>query len=318
MPLSISIFKGRKYFLLVIGGALLAFVLNLVYTLKLDPEVQFWSLAIKEKLSYSSRVEDEKRFVFVGGSSCAFSVDCEEFENQYGLAVLNMGIHAGAGRRLQLELGLQCLKKNDVLVLAFETGMWAESEPFKSYPLGAKLYVAVTDILQDPIGPELGYGTQVDFLDLRIGSRHFVTRLAKLAAGRPAYRYRTSDIKKGGYLVFDREWPGLAPAKGLGERRLSSQSKDFLIRLKGLATKRNFQVVISLPWQLVDEDLEDEQRARNKELVGELSEYFLVLSDPNYGVSSDKNLYSDTNYHLTHEGAKTRCEVLARELTKLD
>jgi|GEM_PF-2859633 len=313
----ISIFRKYSYFLIVLGIGTITLTLNYWYSVKFNPEVLFWKSVVEEKMAYSSELEGKQKSIFVGGSSCAFSIDCEKFINQHNLSVLNMGIHAGAGRRLQLELGLLSVEEGDLLVLAFETDMWSEEAPFRKLPLGSKLQKVLFENHEQSLVSELGYPMNTSIGDIRIGSRHFITRIAKLAVGRPAYRYSISDIKKGGFVVFDKDWPSLAPAKGIGNRQLSLAAEEFLVKIQNLAKEKKFKVAISFPWQLVDKEIVEEQQAKNRALVEQLSKHVPVLTDETYGVVSDENLYADTNYHLTRKGAELRCEVLAPELMKL-
>jgi hypothetical protein len=74
------------------------------------------------------------RIVFVGGSALAFGLDSQEVENRTGLAVLNLGMHAGIGLPVMLRMAGEYLLPGDTIVLSPEYELFFENATHNSLP----------------------------------------------------------------------------------------------------------------------------------------------------------------------------------------
>ncbi len=73
----------------------------------------------RDKLDYLDSLGSPK-IVFVGGSNLAFSLDSQKVENELGIPVVNMGLHAGLGLRLMLNEATRSLHAGDIVVIVPE------------------------------------------------------------------------------------------------------------------------------------------------------------------------------------------------------
>ena len=74
---------------------------------------------LKEKVERLKNVE-EKKIVFIGGSSLIFGLRSEEIEKSTGYKVIDFGLYASLGTSLMINLAEPYIKKDDVVILAPE------------------------------------------------------------------------------------------------------------------------------------------------------------------------------------------------------
>jgi hypothetical protein len=60
------------------------------------------------------------KMIFIGGSNLAFGLDSDKMRQAFGMPVVNMGLHAGAGLKFMLDQVNPHLKHGDVVVVAPE------------------------------------------------------------------------------------------------------------------------------------------------------------------------------------------------------
>lgn len=304
----ILVFKKWQYFILCGISFLVAIVASYYYNRNLNPEVQFWNAAIENMFAYSNTLdEEEDTYVFVGGSSCSFSINPELLDSEFGIQAVNMGIHAGAGRALQLELGLQILKPGDTLVLAMETTFWSSERVSNREALGAKLYFSNNHLFgKKQQVSSLGIDPQWSVLDIRPGGRHLSTRSILMAMGREPYRYRKDDLRPGGFITFERPWPGLRPSNQRVNGPLSEAAKEFLKSILEIASENHFSVLVTIPWMFVEERFLQRYQNSIEHLVREIELYCPVIADPRNGAVSDPLYFSDSSWHLSSKAAVER------------
>ncbi len=298
----------KIYVIAVLLTVLFSFIGSGIYTVFYSPEVRFWKNAIDQKIDYLENLDrTEPVFFFVGGSSCAFSVDPTQLSDKFGIRAVNLGLHAGAGRALQLEVALQRIKAGDVLVIAFETSFWYETDPLKSSALGSQLYFASPRLRETvPAIRKLGVEPGWKPIDLRPGGYHLVTAGLKALLGSPSYRYKSTDIREGGLILYSQELIQATPYVGDAGSKITDTARSFLQKIVSYATENKFEVVVSLPWQFTDSDCLSKKRDANAELLRCISEICPVLMDPSYGAQDEPQFFSDTFWHLTARGVKLR------------
>ena len=63
---------------------------------------------------------DDKKIVFIGGSSLAFGLRSDEIEKSTGYKVVNFGLYASLGTKIMLDLAIDYIDEGDVVILAPE------------------------------------------------------------------------------------------------------------------------------------------------------------------------------------------------------
>lgn len=308
----------KKYFSMVILTLLVGFGGAVIYSFKLNPEVGFWQTAIKRKIEDLEALDRRKPvYLFIGGSSCAFSVDPEQLGSEFDLQAINLGLHAGAGRPIQTELALQHIRAGDVVVVAFETTFWRDQDPFKATSLGSQLYFCCHDLFKLPIGiKEIGIDPQWKVSDLRPGGYHLATTSLKLAFGRTGYRYGVNDLRRGGLITYSQGLIEASASRGDFRSEMSEASRSFLQGLINFCVPREVKVLVSLPWEYVAEDVLDKQRQANVMIGEHIAKLCPLLEDPAMGACSEAAYFSDTLWHLNPEGVEIRTRRIGKAIKK--
>jgi hypothetical protein len=294
MPESQSKNKTRAPWLalLLVGCAVLAWLLGAAYTWFLDPEMKFWTAAAKQKLDWVEKMRQKHGYVIgvVGGSTTTFGIG----------------------------FGLSALKRGDVLVLSLEPAMLVAEKPGTT-PLGSKLSVLLG---RPEIDGWLGESPMLSKIQslgrLRPGGYHVATMIGKLALGQPLYRYTINKMRPGGLQTTDERrfttgGTDLSPKDGnIG---LSPCGAAFLEHTIMEAEKRGIKVIYVLPWSYCKPELAAQRREANEILLADISERISVLREPSLGVHERIEDFSDSVQHLTAEAARSRSRFLGEALT---
>lgn len=302
----------------LIGTALAAWLAGALYTWFADPEMKFWTAAARQKLSWVETMRGKHGYVIgvVGGSTTTFGIDADYLQSKHNLPVANLGLHAGMGSDACAGFGFAVLQKNDMLIISLEPSMLGEESG--PQPLGTKLAVALGqhDMLHWDRPPSLLSRMSVA-TQLQPGGYHVVTMLGKLAMRKPPYRYSIDQTMPGGLQVTSERRTFTASMDLSAEPTaldLAVRGRDLLQRIKNEADRRGITVAYVLPWAYCPEDLADVRRAANEKLLAQIAEFMPVLREPNVGVHSCLEDFSDSGQHLTAEAAKRRSKVLSATL----
>lgn len=295
---------------------LIGFGTTFFYQSTASPEVKFWKKAVNEKFDYLAAMDaDRPKVVFVGGSSCSFSINVEQLKDDFGIQALNGGLLAGAGRELPLDLGLSVLRPGDTLVLAFETPDWGSDSGSGNTPLGSQLWIAaVQPQVKESSLSVIGLEPKYRMKHMRVGGYHAATVMLKLGLRRPLYRYSMQGIRRGGYLVTDYDDGTCRPDTEVSRIELSKAMGQFLETTAKELRLRGIQVVVSLPWRFVSENIAEEQRNHWQTLAEDISKTVPVLPDPHWGVASAREDFADTPWHLSETAATRRTKIVGESL----
>lgn len=323
MPKSHSKTKTRTPWLalLLVGCAVLAWLLGAAYTWFLDPEMKFWTAAARQKLDWVDKMRKKHGYVIgvVGGSTTTFGIDAEHIEREHGLPVANLGLHVGMGPEACVGFGFAALKKGDTLIMSLEPGMLAEGIA-RVTPLATKLAFNLPVLrnifwLSESSNPAL---TGLDSLmQLQPGGYHAITMLGKLASGQPLYRYSVTDLRPGGLQVTEdqRDFSESTNYSNSSDLHgLSRQGREFLFQVNQEASKRSIQVFYLLPWAYWPIDGTKERRAANAMFLNDIALFVSIIYEPALGVNSELGDFADSGQHLTKEAALKRSDCLAKAL----
>jgi len=307
-----SIFHSRHTFAALVASLLISYAAAAAYTLLLNPELTFWKYVYGEKVKWAEDLTAEglKKHVFVGGSSCAFQIDAGLLSQEYGIPSVNMGMHAGMGSVAITVLGIRAMAPGDTLVLALEPGLL--TKPPTITPLGCQMLISTGLLLaagphQQLLG-DISLGQVLG--SLRPGLYNITTMLAKLAVGRPLYRYSTQDLHRGGALSTDfKDNINPMPASPVP---LDPASAAWISQVAKLVMARfQSRAVYLIPLLLYADDSVETARATNIAFLREIALVVSPLHDPAFGVSSNLLDFSDTALHLNSSGMKKRTRTIA-------
>lgn len=311
--MSLSTSLSKNLFGVLVVSLALSYLLGAAYTLVWNPEILFWKQAYAVKVEHAKRLDatGKPKTVFVGGSSCAFQIDPKILDDQFSIASVNMGMHAGMGARVIVALALPLLKPGDHLVLNMEPGLLTGD--LHPTPLGLQFLASTGNIAALASLPSSESTGWIEaLLALRPGLRNLATMSGKLLAGRPPYRYGSADIQYGGHITTEQK--GAVPIGKLRRQRLSASSKIFLDELKCFSAKQNLVADYLLPWICVKPENVASARSANSHFTADFLDYLPEIKDGRRGVDSHIEDFADTPLHMTSSGATRRTVFLGPHL----
>lgn len=251
--------------------------------------------------------------LLVGGSGVHFGMDAATFISRTGLPAVNFGTHAGLGLPYILERARRALVSGDTVLLSLEYSHYADTpptliylrylaafEPALFWSLDPRLVteaimsVELTEVMQPLLGARSGAGfydwAKVDAVGDETGNREsdrtdrHVERLRLLErTGRTGVR-------------FDPDGEAAARIRAFVEA----------------CRRRNVTVIASWPAVLDQRSLRTRE---SRDALERIRAFYGSLKVPVLGEPEDglmpATAFFDTEYHLTHEAATRRTEVLA-------
>lgn len=310
--MSSSTFLSDKRALILITAILVSAPLSLLYTTKGNPEVRFWQSAVERKHEWADKMHQTGSIlVFSGGSTTAFQIDSELLFNEFDIATVNLGLHAGMGLDGTVALASTFLKKGDELVLMSEPGMLAA---------GGGSFTALASQMLVADNPEKDFFAQnnisntskLDFyLKCRPGLYHATTMLAKVLKNRPLYRYNKDDLHSGGLISTNIRENLVGANTEVSHYQLSENGKTFLAELHEWTSARGVRLSYTLPVSYVSADIIEQQRSANMTFLHEIGEIIPVWTDEFQGASHKPENFSDTGRHMTRDAARLRTRLIA-------
>lgn len=305
--------RFRHLFLVLLASLAGSYVLGAAYTLWINPEIRFWKEAYAVKVEHARQLDQagQNKTVFVGGSSCAFQINTQLLEEEFGIPSVNMGMHAGMGARAIVALALPLLNPGDRLILNLEPGLLTGD--LKPTSLGLQFLVATGNLKAlAPLSSSAQTGWIEPILSLRPGLRNLVTMAGKLIAGRPLYRYHRKDIQSGGYLITDQI--GAVPVAKVKPQIASRAALTFLSDIKNLIEKDNIDTQFLLPWLCVDPLESTSAKSTFASFSSAVKVYFPEVRDGKSGVDITLDEFADTSLHMKKSGATRRTRLLGVQL----
>jgi hypothetical protein len=157
--------------------------------------------------------------------------------------------------------------------------------------------------------PTISLASQL--LMLRPGCSRVVTLVAKIAGGKPLFRYQTEDINPSGWMQTAVRLPVASPGPA---GTLSAPGRGLLKDLAGWCRERNVRLAYSIPWEFTDPEDRVSFQNQNAAFLLQVAELMPVLKDPALGVCTNREYYSDTGWHLTEQGSNLRSDSLGRQI----
>lgn len=327
-PQGISTLSGSRPSRGVAGlllALLAAIALGTWFTAAVDPEMG-WMLELHRIKKAALQRAKSPRILLIGGSSVAFELDPSVIAAGVGQPTVNLGIAAGLGATTLLGYADRAAQPGDLLLLSLEPPLLDEGQPggvFQPTALGR----AFAALLRDPAMANGG--------SVRLGEWHFLndglateTLLAPSTPGLqriatyggrivfnrpPLFRYSATGFDSNGY-AFQKlmlAHPVKPQTPVLTDRWVAA-----LDRFRRAQEARGVRVVYALPWLEVAPDAHARSLRATAAFLNRMNQVLPVVPDPGCGlISPDTGLFSDTEAHLTVEGATMRSRQLAEILT---
>jgi hypothetical protein len=299
----------------LLTALILSYLLSVIYSLLINPEVRFWKEAYNRKIEWARTLTTEGRtkLVFIGGSSTAFQIDAGIL-TRAGIPSVNMGMHAGMGIRATAAFGLSAVARGDTVIWAFERDRLTKEPELD--PLGYQALVATGVIFHS--GPQQLALQGIDPVNvlnaLRPGLDHCAVMLAKVALRYPLYRYKQECIRPGGAITTDerRTIPYTSPMK---HKLPNSITLAWISDMNSGLTEIDCPTAYLIPQSYVPPEDAESALAANRYFLERLRSIMTVIPDPAMGVQTNLQSFADTPTHLRAEAMEQRTLDLIPHLT---
>lgn len=261
---------------------------------------------------------DEPKVIVVGGSSVAFGLDSELFEELYGMPSVSFGLYGSFGVKVMMDLSKANIRKGDIIVLAPE--MTAESTTLY---FGAESMLKATESRPDILA-HIAFDNVGDVLAASWGfARTKVENIQTNEQFDLEGVYRASVVNEYGEIdkdIFPREGNILAtgyldePVRYSAED-MTDEFVDYVNDYVSYCRMRGAEVYYSFAPV-------NERAVRSKDVRKDTADYYEyltqvldceVISDP-YAYIYDYRYFYDTNFHLNDSGVVLRTVQLVRDL----
>lgn len=307
-----------KRLLLSLSVSMLLLIAVGTVLIHVDFEARFFSslAAISEQWEQQLRKEGKgPLIVFGGGSEIRANINPEDFQQRYGMDVVNAGQHAGFGLPSNIISALPRLQAGDTFVVS----VIAPAEKCENMSL-------------------LG----VRYLWRRVGIKAFCSPLFPLTIGNilkgvrfnqrwdwvymeTMYRYgRAHWYETHARVHRPSGWMEVLDRKDMAEiaRKpyLTDESFEpmlcFLKKLQEYCDAHGVKLICYLPWQYCFDAEEVWIRRRDKIrfLQMAVNEHIPFLKDEHLGCMADASLFADSHFHLCPEGVARNTENLGELL----
>jgi hypothetical protein len=299
----------------LLSALILSYLLAVIYSILINPEVRFWKEAYKRKIEWARTLTTEggSKLVFIGGSSTAFQIDAAML-TEAGIPSVNMGMHAGMGSRATAAFGLSAVARGDTVIWAFERDRLTKDPELD--PLGYQALVATGVIFHS--GPQQLALQGIDPFNilnaLRPGLDHCAVMLAKVALRYPLYRYKEECIRPGGAITTDERRP--MPSTPLKQNIPSNSTLAWISTMNRSLAENDCNTAYLIPQFYVPPEDAERALAANRIFLERLRSIMTVVPDPVMGVETSHQCFADTPYHLRSEAMEQRTWDLIPVLRK--
>ena len=266
-------------------------------------ESAFFSEAIRKSERYadSLRAEHPNLFVVFGGSTSRTSWIPSVLLEEFGVPVVNFGLHAGFGPHVIAELAMREAKPGDTVVVAFEPSILARDE--STPPTGG------VDLFLHEHGLSFRDGRFFRLVPSRLvqylqgNTRYNLFMIMKRIRGAKPYRYSVSEnLHNDGWMeVFGpRPIPFSSEPRPATPIRLGSAGRDLLLSIRDECKRRGCRAVYALPPRL---EGNPNAPAAYASLLLDILPILPVVRDPLLGCNPHPDEFADTPQHPLLPGA---------------
>lgn len=293
--------------LLCVAAALAIFIGTIIL-----PQYRYaYTASLCDKMDRLMSMEGSK-IVLIGDSNLAFGINSEMLEEEFGMPVVNMGLHGSMGNAFHEEMAKANLCEGDIIVVAHTS--YADQDKITD-PVTAWLAVENHPQLWRLIRPK-------DIPDMYFAFPTYAKKALTLWASKEGNiqdhgtAYSRLAFNEFGDVSFERQTQKYTfTEKSVHVPNVNAVCTDRLNRLNRYVTDRGASLVIAAypiacgaftpPEQEYVQFQQNLQAAVDCPVISDYRDYFLEYA-----------YFYDTEYHLTQEGADLRTEQLIRDLKR--
>lgn len=276
---------------------------------------RYWGEALRISERYAGRLSGShaSRYVVFGGSTVRTSYIPSVFEREFGISLVNLGLHAGCGPDILAETAFRTIRPGDRVVVAVEPAFLVRETDVPPTSGGIDLFLWAN-------GLSFKKGTFFTLSPFqapgffRSSTRYNLLFLAKRILRRKPYRYTVAEnLHEDGWMEVSerRPIPFDASERPLEPLRLGAAGRSFLLRVKTECERRGCPVVCAFPPSL---DGNPNARSAYATLALDVLPVMPVVRDPLLGVNPNPGEFADTDHHPLRIGALRATRSLGKAL----
>jgi hypothetical protein len=280
------------------------------FNTKFSDEYKWVTALYKQKTAIAANIKAPTRVLLVGGSGTHFGISAQQMEQQLGLPVINLGLHAGLGLDAILGATVTQIRRGDVVVFAPEYGFLGSTNGNERGKLAGQFGVEIGD-------PGVGETDLKEIANkvLLLGSpglSEVATWLRRLTASSSVpFDPYSQDLSARGDVLQSPQGPPRRP--GILREAVSSYSLERITSFQGRVKSAGARLVIELPWFYTKPSPKDIQQVQKT--AAQFQQIAPVLyNKTDWNLKSEASLFGDTPYHLSEKGRQVRSAALAEQL----
>lgn len=298
--------KVALYVALLFG---ISVVLSVLFFNLVSPQYQYnYNASITEKIERLNSLDGPK-IILVGNSNLAFGIDSAAIEQQFGMPVVNLGLHGDMGNAFHEKMATYNIGEGDIVVVCHTT--YADESKIVDYSLA---WITIEDHLE-----YLRLLNSRDYWDMLCAFPHYVKESVKLwvtgdGNTEPKPPYSRLCFNAYGDVSTPRNENKFVFRKGtLNIPNINANCTDRLNEFNRYCRERGASLVVaSYPiasgefTPAKEEYVAFQKRLDEKldcEIISNFTDYFI-----------DYSYFYDTKYHLTDEGVAIRTQQLIQDL----
>lgn len=300
--------KKMMLFSMMIGGIV---VILLLWVTQLYNQKFRTSYQYAVNIKYQNLINTTSpKVILIGGSSLTFGMNRQIMEKETGLPIVNLGLHYGFGLYFSTELAKANITEGDIVVLAYEPGLYASNE-------------AVAELIVTGIDNHIGLYQYITNKNIEKVMKYIPTYVfKKLDESRQEVTgvYSMSSFNEKGDLIFDR--PSCILPNELAKEYLEVDLKTIELDLEIVnyindfyeyCKKKGADVIITFSPVLDERMLSTNQEINEFEEKLKSSLLPKIISNFKDYVYPREYMY-DTIFHCNNLGEKIRSEKLASDI----
>lgn len=332
---------GRVLVRLAIFGLIQIAIGMAIYPAALSQQRPGYLAALEDKIQRLKEIDSPPRIIFVGGSSVAFGIQSQFFEQQLQQPAVNLGLHASLGLDLYLQMVQRHGRPGDVVVLLPEYSMLLGRQEMEPEDLRRTLRSCPTAIyylrgnlrsgkafLDNMALSELAFWAQKGSVRQKNQIKLRFRRARRAGAARRSRRrrvkandsiYRRSSFNEQGDMIAHHGLPRHEKLEGQGELVYDQVEVDRVIKrlnqFAAICRERQMRVYFSYPPmpETVFQEWSSQIQKLHASLQSSLTSDVTMLNSPRDSVFPESQFF-DTVTHLSEAGQVLRTQRLAREL----
>lgn len=266
-----------------------------------------WSLK-KAALNQSAEPNRSGRIILSGGSSVLVGVPPQIIQSNLNRSVVNLGMAAGMGPDVLLQLALNEIRKGDVLVVMLEPDLL--TMPNQGSMLGGQISWATgnPNWLPNQSIPDW----LVSLSLLRPGGYHACTLIGKIISGRKLYRYSLNELQPGGWQAIHTPEQPYDLGIPVFYYSLTENSRLLLQQLNESITSRGAHCVYIPSLHFCPTERFDYHLSNLSSFLNEVEKFIPVIRPDNLNISSNSQDFADTPWHPLPAIAEQNAENLSQ------